>query len=156
MADTADHSKPRIYDAELIPRAMTRAMLALVFTVLALVSYARFTDRPLVSTPSQAEVVLTRHIFLSSEMSGAATVLDADGSLLASLSPEEGGFVAGIDRVILRERTKHGVALSGPVTLVQRADNTTSITDPSTGWTADLMGFGQTNALAFTRLLAKK
>lgn len=156
MADTADHAKPRIYDAELIPRAMTRAMLALVLTVLALVGYARFSERPLVATPSRAEVVLTRHVWLSSDMSGAATVLDANGSLLASLSPEEGGFIAGIDRVILRERNRHGVDKSGPVTILQRADNTTSITDPSTGWTADLMGFGQTNALAFTRLLAKK
>jgi hypothetical protein len=30
-----------------------------------------------------------------------------------------------------------------------------AITDPSTGWSADLMGFGADNASAFARLLAK-
>lgn len=151
---TAQRHKPR-HDRELVPRLMIRAMLALVLTVLALVGYARLTDLPLVATPPRSAVVLERHIFLRGETSGAATVLDGNGTLIARLDPEEGGFVAGVARVLDRERAKHGVPLTGPVTILARADGRVSIHDPSTGWGADLMGFGQDNARTFTRLLAQ-
>ena len=78
-----------------------------------------------------------------------------DGTLLAALSPEAGGFIAGMHRVILRERTKHRVALEGPVTLQAFENGRMAIHDPSTGWGADLMGFGADNAGAFARLLAQ-
>ena len=142
-------------DRELVPRVMVRAMFALVMSVLAIVSYAVYTDRPLIATPPEAEVILERHVFIDGEMSGAATVLDADGTLIAKMSPEEGGFIAGVGLVLDRERTKHGVPLTGPVTITGRADGRVSIHDPSTGWGADLMGFGQDNARDFVRLLAR-
>lgn len=155
MTDTARHFSKRPTDRDLVPRIMVRAMFGLVLTVLALVTYARLSDAPLVSTPPESAVVLERHVFLQGEMSGAATVLDGNGALVARLAPEKGGFIAGIARVLDRERTKHGVALTGPVTVIKRADGRISIHDPSTGWGADLMGFGKDNALAFIRLLGQ-
>lgn len=155
---TATSSAPRYKappDRELVPRAMARAMLALVLSVLALVSLYVYTGRPVIATPPEAEVILERTVFLKGEMSGAATVLDGNGALIGRLPPEKGGFVAGIGRVLDRERTKHGVPLAGPVTIIGRADGRVSIHDPSTGWGADLMGFGQDNARAFVRLLAQ-
>ncbi|MET4101639.1 putative photosynthetic complex assembly protein [Roseovarius sp. MBR-78] len=142
-------------DRDLVPRVMVRAMLGLVLSVLALVSLAVYSGRPVTSTPPKAEVMLERTVFLKGEMSGAATVLDANGTLIARMSPEKGGFLAGVGRVLDRERTKHGVALTGPVIITGRADGRVSIHDPSTGWGADLMGFGQDNARAFVRLLAQ-
>jgi putative photosynthetic complex assembly protein len=140
-------------DRELVPRAMVRAMAGLVFSVLALVSVYVYTGQPRISIPPEAAITLERTVFLNGEMSGAATVLDANGTLIGRLSPQEGGFIAGVGRVLDRERTKHGVALTGPVTIIGRADGRVSIHDPSTGWRADLMGFGQDNARAFVRLL---
>jgi len=152
-----DASAPRYktpQDRDLVPRMMVRAMLVLVLSVLAIVSYARFTDAPLVSTPPQSPVVLERQFFLSGDMGGRATVLDANGSVIAKLSPEEGGFIAGVERVINRERIKHDVARTGPVIVRQHENGRLSIHDPSTGWRADLMGFGADNAAAFAKLLA--
>jgi putative photosynthetic complex assembly protein len=88
-------------------------------------------------------------------MSGAATVRNLDGTLVADLTPDKGGFISGVWRVIQRERTKHRVALDGPVTLIRKDNGRVSIQDPSTGWSADLMGFGADNARAFARLLAQ-
>ncbi|MFB9151362.1 photosynthetic complex assembly protein PuhC [Roseovarius ramblicola] len=153
MTDTAAPRYKAPPDRDLVPRAMVRAMAALVLTVLALVSYHVHTGRPVIATPPEAEITLERTVFLKGEMSGAATVLDAGGTLIGHLSPEEGGFIAGVGRVLDRERTKHGVPLSGPVTIIGRADGRVSIHDPSTGWRADLMGFGQDNARDFVRLL---
>ena len=84
-----------------------------------------------------------------------ATGRTADGTLIADLNPKEGGFISGVWRVIQRERTKHRVALSGPLTLVRYDNGRIAIPDPSTGWSADLMGFGIDNAKAFARLLAQ-
>lgn len=153
MTDTAAPRYKAPPDRELVPRAMVRAMAALVLSVLALVSVHVFAGRPLVATPPEAEVMLERTVFLKGEMSGAATVLDAQGTLIGRLPPETGGFIAGVGRVLDRERTKHGVSLTGPVTIIGRKDGRVSIHDPSTGWGADLMGFGQDNARAFIRLL---
>jgi putative photosynthetic complex assembly protein len=133
---------------------MARAMLALVLTVLALVTWATLTHRPLQSTPPAGEIVAQRQILLDGDMSGAATIRELDGALIADLNPEQGGFISGVWRVILRERTKHRVSPDGPVTLIRRDNGRVSIFDPSTGWSADLMGFGVDNARAFARLLA--
>ena len=152
--ETQVQSQHQPHDKELIPRVLTRAMLALVLTILALVSYARYIDLPLAAQPPAGQVVVERQFVLSGDLSGAAQVHTPDGALVADLSPEEGGFISGVHRVIIRERTKHRVALDGPVTLTRRDNGRIDIYDPATGWSADLMGFGADNARAFAKLLA--
>lgn len=151
--DTQGHLSQAPQDREKIPRTMVRAMFVLVMSVLALVSYARVTDRPLIAVPPSGNVVAERSFHLKGELSGAALVTDVDGTVIADLSPEKGGFVSGIYRVIVRERTKHRVALDAPVVLQRHDTGRISIHDPTTGWHADLMGFGIDNARAFARLL---
>ncbi|WP_050930622.1 photosynthetic complex assembly protein PuhC [Aestuariivita boseongensis] len=153
MSDTSHTPRLRHKEDELVPRFMVRAMFALVLVCLVLVSAARITGRPLEATPTDAPIIAERAIFLSGDTSGAARVLDANGSVLADLPGEQGGFIAGVQRVIDRERNKSGVPLEGPVLLQLRAGNRLSITDPSTGWSAELMGFGATNFRSFARLL---
>ncbi len=142
-------------DREMIPRALLRAVGVLILAVLALVTYARVTDRPLIATPPDSPVVAERIVHLSGDLSGAATVRAEDGSIIADLTPEQGGFVSGVWRVILRERSNARLATDGPVILRRDAGGRVSIHDPSTGWRADLMGFGADNAKAFARLLAQ-
>lgn len=153
MAQT--HTKVYAEEDRMIPRILIRAMLGLVLAALAIATFARVTDRPLVSTPPVAPVEAEASLILDADASsGAATVYLADGTLLVSLSPEEGGFIAGVNRVIHRERTKHRVAQGAPILLQAFENGRMAITDPETGWSADLMGFGKTNAAAFARLLA--
>ena len=155
MERTIPSIHARSTDRELVPRAMARAMLILCLSVLALVTVARVTDRPVSSTPPEGEIAYERTVLLSGDLSGAAVVRAPDGTLLAELSPETGGFIAGVERVIRRERVKNRVPLDGPVKLIRYDSGRISIFDPSTGWGADLMGFGADNARAFGRLLAQ-
>jgi len=157
MSDTTHHRAPRIHANrdELIPRLMLRAMFGLVLAVLVIVTLAVVTGRAPTSTPPESPVTHSRVLLLDGDMSGAATVRAADGSLIADLSAEEGGFVSGVYRVLVRERTKHRVALDGPVELMRHENGRVTIVDPSTGWKADLMGFGEDNARAFARLLVE-
>ncbi len=148
--------QPRVYATEdrMVPVAMVRALFALVLLVLAMVSYSVLSGRPLESTPPVSPVKREALFYLGSDMSGAVTVLDANGTLVADLSPDDGGFISGVHRVILFERRKVGHAPDGPV-LVQAYENgRMAILDPTTGWRADLMGFGADNAAAFAKLLA--
>ncbi len=146
---TRIHAKPE----ELAPRLLVRLMFAMVLAVLALVTIARMTDRPLEATPSHAPIISERLIFLSGEASGAARILDETGSVLASFSADKGGFVAGIDRVIRRERAKSNIPSDAPVSLRLAQGNRLSIYDPATGWSAELMGFGADNLRTFARVL---
>ena len=148
-ASTRIHAKPE----ELVPRILIRVMFGLVVTVLALVTVARLTDRPLESTLTDAPLIAERMIHLSSSADGAARVLDEKGSVIANFAADKGGFVSGIDRVIRRERAKARIETQAPVSLRLREGHRLSIHDPATGWTAELMGFGADNLRTFARLL---
>jgi len=153
MSDMSNSPRLRHKEDDLVPMFLVRAMFALVVVCLVLVSAARISGRPLEATPTDAPIIAERAIFLSGDASGAARVLDANGAVLADLPGEQGGFISGVTRVIDRERNKAGAPLTDPVLLQLREGNRLSITDPSTGWSAELMGFGATNFRSFARLL---
>ncbi|TNF65047.1 MAG: pullulanase [Rhodobacteraceae bacterium] len=155
MSETSHTPRLRHREDELVPRFMVRAMFALVVVCLVLVSAARITGRPLEATPPDTPVIRERAIHLSGDTSGAARVLDANGSVIADLPGDQGGFIAGVQRVIERERAKRDLPSDAPVLLQLREGNRLSITDPLTGWSAELMGFGATNTRSFARLLGQ-
>ncbi|APX14171.1 photosynthetic complex assembly protein PuhC [Tateyamaria omphalii] len=151
----AEHPRIHAKEDELVPRVLIRAVLALLLIVLSLVTIATLTNRPLESTPAQTPIIAERAIYLSGDASGAARVMDLNGSILADFPSDKGGFVAGIERVIARERGKSGADASAPVILRLREGNRLSIYDPETNWSAELMGFGADNLRTFARLLSK-
>lgn len=140
-------------DREKIPRIILRAMFGMVLICLALVSWARLTDRPLSATPPDQPMVESRLIHIFGKMDGSARVLDADGTVIADLSPEEGGFIAGMWRALERERTKNRIEGDPPVLLMRFEDGRLALLDESTGWRAELLGFGRDNHAVFARLL---
>lgn len=152
MTDTST-PRPRIHSQDLVPVFMVRAMFGFAAACLAIVAFAVWTDRPLEATPPDSPVVAERLVHLYGEMSGAAHVLDTNGSLIAEFDTETGGFIAGMARVIERTRAQDRVPLNGPVRVVRTENGRLAIFDPSTGWSADLMGFGADNSAVFARLL---
>lgn len=141
-------------EREKIPVVLLRAVLVLVLSALLIVSYAVVTDRPLEAMPpTDTPVFKEREIILSGSMNGAAEVMDVNGTVIASLTPDKGGFIAGVYRVLVRERNKHGVDIHAPIRLVRFADGRLSLRDAHTGWRAELIGFGRDNEAAFSRLL---
>lgn len=147
--------KPRIHasEKELVPRILVRAMFGMVILCLVMVSIYRWLDGPVQYTAPKSPVAVEKILFLQGDMSGAALASDEDGNVIADLGPEQGGFISGVWRVLQRERTKAGVDLNGPVIVRSRENKRLEIFDPSTGWGADLMGFGTDNAAAFAKLL---
>lgn len=154
MATMSPEQRLRQRDKEMIPRVLLRAMFALVLASLAIVTYARVTDRPLsAAPPSDVAVAKERQILLYGDMSGSARVLDLDGTVIADLDPSKGGFISGVWRVLQRVRGQAQMALDAPVRLVLWEDGRLSLLDDTTGWRAELTGFGADNLDAFARLL---
>ncbi len=145
-----------VRDKEMVPVILVRAMFILCVCVLIIVSYARLTDRPLSAMPPSVDevpVVMERSIRIYGQMNGSARVLDVDGNLIADFSPEEGGFIAGVYRVLERERGAVGANASDPIRLVRFADGRVSLRDDLTDFRAELVGFGADNEAVFARLL---
>ena len=144
-------------DREMVPTILVQAVGTLVVCALFIVGYARLTDRPLEAMPpmeASAGVAQSRTIFIDADgATGAARVLGPDGTVLADLGPEEGGFVAGVHRALLFERARQGVDAGAPVRLVRFETGALSLRDDLTGWRAELIGFGADNARTFARLL---
>ena len=132
-----------------------RAMFAMVLLILIAVSVFRFSGMQKSSIPPDAPIVTQASISIQTDQTGAVTVFDEDGRMLADWEGDKGGFVSGVARVIERERMKIGASLDAPVLIRWRENNRLSIFDPQTEWQADLMGFGADNARAFATLLAK-
>lgn len=152
-----EHRRLARRDREMVPTLLVQAMLTLCVCALFIVAYARLTDRPLEAMPlldGEARVMAERAILIDADGStGAARVFGADGTLIADLSPERGGFVAGVQRALLFERERMGVPAHAPIRLVRYETGQLSLRDPSTGWRAELIGFGAQNAAAFAALL---
>ncbi|TDL86058.1 photosynthetic complex assembly protein PuhC [Meridianimarinicoccus aquatilis] len=153
MAFSPENQQRTTMDDAKVPTFLVKTMFGMVLLCLTMVTAHTLLDRPLVATPPTVPAAQERVLYLDGTMGGAATVSAQDGTVIADLSSEEGGFVAGIWRVLQRERAKFGVASDGPVTLVRGTNGRLSLYDPSTNWRADLMGFGAGNARTFARLL---
>jgi len=140
-------------DKEMIPRVLLRAMLVLVLLCLAIVTFARVTDRPLEAQFPPMPVLEARSLQIHGEMDGSARVVFADGAPDLMLSAQEGGFVSGMTRALGHERGLAGIDPAAPVRLVRYGDGRLALIDDLTGWEAQIIGFGKDNTAAFERLM---
>ena len=113
------------------------------------------TDRLPPPRLSEVEVPVAeeRLIRIFGEMDGSARVMDVDGNVIVTLGPDQGGFVAGIHRVLERERGAVGLSADDPIRLVRFSDGRLGLRDPLTDFRAELVGFGADNTRVFARLL---
>jgi hypothetical protein len=97
--------------------------------------------------PSVEEVpiVQERLIQIYGSMDGSARVFDVDGTVRSPrFASEEGGFVAGISRVLERERGAVGLSASEPIRLVRFSDGRIGLRDDYTDFRAELWASART------------
>lgn len=140
-------------DREMVPRILVQAMFGLMAASLALVAYAQWADVPQAGVVKPSEIVAERQITLHGSRSDGVAVLDADGQQIAFSGDAKNGFIDVIWVGVTRERTVKGADVNAPVRLVRRANGHTAILDDTTGWSIELIGYGQDNVAAFARLL---
>ena len=139
----AERREMETRDREMIPRALLMAMGALALGALTLATYASLTDRPLAGVPAPAPVVAERTFVLEGD-SVAVRATAPDGRVL--LDTENGAFIAVVGDALRRQRTVHKISGNPPVTLARLANGRLVLTDPATGWSAEMTSFGAGNA----------
>ena len=139
---------------ETIPRIILRAVGLLVVGTTAAVAYARWTGMPPAARPPvQAEAASAELIIVGDGMSAVTVIEAGTGRVVAVLSGESAGFIAGVQRALSRTRMLQDVPEDAPVRVVRWADGRMSLIDPATGWRVEVHGFGRDNEEAFARLL---
>ncbi len=147
-ADAREHMAQE--GRELIPRRLLQAMGALILGCVLLVSIAVLTDRPKVGQPKASTVVAERTFVLSGH-ANAIAVTALDGSEI--FAAENGGFMSAIRSALAHQRSRHRITDNPPVTLKHYENGRLQITDPSTGWQAELTMFGSVNTERWMALL---
>ncbi|SFO94933.1 photosynthetic complex assembly protein PuhC [Tranquillimonas alkanivorans] len=149
----AERREMQARDREMIPTRLVAAMAALALSAVALAAFAVATDRPLVGRPPAAQVAQVVSFRLEGD--GNAVRLTApDGRVL--LDTGQGGFVAVVADGLDRARRVHRVAGNPRVTLTRFDNGRLALTDPATGWRAELGSFGPGNRAVWDRVLAER
>ncbi|MEM8591340.1 MAG: photosynthetic complex assembly protein PuhC [Pseudomonadota bacterium] len=150
----AEQRKLAKRDKEMIPLILVRLMFGLAIASVALVAFARFTDRPLVGVPTQPPVVAERVMYLAAgDERGSYIVTDEAGAKLVASTDHKAGFVGAIGQAIERNRQINRVAMTAPLTLVRRETGRIDIIDDASGFSIELHGYGSDNVAVFAGLL---
>jgi putative photosynthetic complex assembly protein len=136
---------------DMIPPVIIKAMIGLAVATLAMVAWARLSDRPMAAVPPAAEIVRERTFSLIGGGAQAVTVLDENGTLLVSM--DHGGFVTVIQNGLQRARRVHGIDPDLPIRVVEYANGRLTAHDDLTGYSVELGSFGGDNRAAFERLM---
>lgn len=150
-ASLANQMKHR--DREMVPRFLVIAMFSLMAISLVLVAYAQWADVPnsgvVKASPIEKEITVS----LVGDRSVGVAVVDAAGNQLAHSNLNKSGFIDVIWVSVMRERTVQGADMSAPVRVARLENGHTAIFDDATGWSIELIGYGQDNVAAFAKLI---
>ncbi|WP_310496517.1 photosynthetic complex assembly protein PuhC [Sandarakinorhabdus sp.] len=103
----------------------------------------------------KAQVVVSHDFTFEDRQDGALVVGDpATGQPAMILEPgSNSGFIRGVMRGMMRERTLHQTSRAAPVTITQWSDGALTLEDKATGRILELGSFGHTNRASFAQLL---
>ncbi|MBX9814724.1 MAG: hypothetical protein A4S12_05910 [Proteobacteria bacterium SG_bin5] len=148
-----------------IPEGALTLMGLIVVTALAITTGARVFQLPPAAQPAALRAadggavrVAERQLRFADRADGAVVISDAASGRLVKLEARNSnsGFIRGVLRGFARDRRMRGIGPAAPFTLTLWRDGQLTFTDPATGRSAELGGFGETNRAAFLALLTAK
>lgn len=140
-------------DDAMVPRVLVVAMFGLMAATLALVTFARVSGRAPTSVVPFSEITSEITVTLKGSRSAGVAIVDGNGTQLAHSTDDMNGFIDVIWASVTRERKVQNADLNAPVRVARLANGQTAIFDDTTGWSIELIGYGQDNVAAFARLL---
>jgi len=152
---TSPEERLRKRDKEMIPLVLVRAMFFLALLSVALVAYARLTDRPLVGVADLPAITDQVTVFYAEDpdQRGRYIFRNAAGETLATSSDPQGGFLAAMGRTIDRRRMLDKADITQPLTIVRRENGRVAILDPASSFKLELMGYGADNVASIAQFL---
>ena len=140
-------------DRDMVPTVLVKAMFGLMIGAVALVGYAKLTDRPVIAVAPHSDIEKEVAITLIGNRSDGVQVLGPDGQALAHSNDHKAGFIDVIWLSVNRNRLLQNVPSDAPVRVVKRANGHVAVIDDTTGWKIELIGYGQDNVAAFAKLI---
>ena len=140
-------------DREMVPRILVQAMFALMLAALALVAFARVTDRPLEGVVAESPIVQELTVTMVGDRSSGVALVDAEGDVLARSTDDKKGFIEVIRLSVMRARTLASADPSAPIRVIRHENGRVGIVDDASGWSITLIGYGVDNVAAFANLL---
>lgn len=139
-------------DREMIPKQLLYGMAALAVSSLALVSYARLTDRPLEGVPTMEPVVAERLLGFAHADDGKVSITEG-GVEIAHMTGRSAGFIDAYTAALERKRMLSRSDPAAPIRVAAFADGHVVLIDPETDWRVDPRSFGAGAQAAFAALL---
>ena len=109
--------------------------------------------RPVIGVAPHSDIVAEIPITLVGNRSDGVAVLDAQGKQIAHSNDHKAGFIDVIWVTTTRERIAQDTDTQAPLRLVRRENGHVAILDDTTGWSIELIGYGQDNVAAFAKLI---
>lgn len=148
------------HDDPTVPRGVLIAVAGLLCATMALAGATSFGLVPRSADPEASRAAAhvapaqQRSLRFADRADGAVVVSDAVTGDVVSIVPfGEGGFVRATLRRLARARAIAGVGAEPPFTLTRWDNGALSLSDPATGATAEIYGFGADHVRAFAVML---
>jgi putative photosynthetic complex assembly protein len=133
------------------------ALLACVLALTASVSWGwvpQSANPELERVAAQVQPATQRDLRFADRADGAVVVTDAaTGSVVKIIGYGEEGFTRATIRRLAKLRSKAGIGRDMPFTLTKWENGALSLTDPATGESAELQGYGPDHTANFEALL---
>lgn len=148
-----DHS----HDVKIPLGVLIGIATVLLVTTVAVAVFRMSGQEPTARVPEPEQVIDVRQFRFADSTDGTVEVLEPrDGSpdhVVHVFQPGDGGFVRGLMRSMARARRANGIGPEEPFVVMQLANGTILLEDPSTGQRIDLQAFGPASIESFRNLL---
>ena len=139
-------------DRDMVPKVLVQAMFTLMVAAVVLVGYARLTDRPVIGVAPHSDIVARSPITLvGTGVTGSRFWIR--WQQIAHSNDHKAGFIDVIWVTYHARRIVQDTDTQAPLRLVRRENGHVAILDDTTGWSIELIGYGQDNVAAFAKLI---
>jgi putative photosynthetic complex assembly protein len=136
-----------------IPRGAILGAFALIAFAMVTTSVARLTGIGTVHADHATPVQSISLRFEDRPDGGIAVIAPDGGVVLGVIEPGTDGFVRTVLRSLAFDRQRHNIGSGPAFTLNKWSDRHSTLDDPTTGRSVDLVAFGQTNMQAFSNVM---
>ena len=136
-----------------ISKGSVLGAVALILFALVAVSAARLTGIGTVHSDHATPVESISLRFEDRPDGGIAVINPSSGNVLVVVQPGTDGFIRTVLRSLAYDRQRHRIGSGPAFTLTKWSDHHSTLDDPSTGRSIDLVAFGKTNLQAFSNLM---
>lgn len=144
-----------------IPLGVLIAIALVLFGTIGAVAWFRISgNAPISQVPQPQQVTEARQLRFEDSPGGTVSVYEliegGPDQLVHIVEPGEGGFIRGVLRSLARARRASDIGAEHPFLLIQAADGSLLLEDPTTQQRIYLQAFGPASTESFKALLSRE